>query len=128
MSKIRILVAHNDEEIRNTIVNSISKLDYVDVVGITSEGKETYNKIVELKPEMVFSKYNFDNMNGLDLIKKSKEVLEKELPIFNIIVDEISDKELKETLNISNNKINALVRKPYNDRAVEIMEVYKSSC
>lgn len=125
--RIRTLVAHNDEKIRNAIVESIKNLDYVEVIGTAINGIETYNKIVELRPEMVFSKYNFENMNGLDLMRKSEESLEKDLPVFNIIVDKIPDNELKEALDITNNGINALVREPYNDRAIEIMEVYKNN-
>lgn len=125
--RIRTLVAHNDEKIRNAIVESIKGLDYVEVIGTAIDGIETYNKIVELRPEMVFSKYNFENMNGLDLMRKSEESLEKDLPVFNIIVDKIPDSELKEALDITNNGINALVRAPYNDRAIEIMEVYKNN-
>ena len=59
MIKIRTVVAHNNEEIRNIIVNSISILEYVEVVGTATDGIETYNKIVELKPEIVFSEYNY---------------------------------------------------------------------
>jgi len=125
MSKIRTLVAHDDENVRNTIVNSINKLDYVDVVGTANNGVDTYNKIVSLKPEMVFAEYNFDNMNGIEIIKKSKEKLHNHLPIFNIIVDEIPKNELDEVLELTEHKVNALVRQPYADRVTEIMEVYK---
>ena len=126
MHKIRTLIAHNDEEVRNTIVNAIEKMKDVEIVGTTIEGKETYQKILELKPELIFTQYNFENMSGLELMKQSKEKLQDDLPIFNIIVDEIPHNELKEALNITDDKINALVRKPYYNRVVEIMEVYKN--
>lgn len=127
MRKIRTLVAHSSEEIRNTIVNSIGNLNYVEIIGTAMDGVETYNKIIELKPEIVFSKFNFENMNGLDLIKKTKETLQKDLPIFNIIEDKIPDNELREALDITNHKIHALVREPYSDRVIEIMEIYKNN-
>ena len=85
MEKIRTVVAHNDEEIRNAIINSISNLEYIEVVGTASDGIDAYNKIVDLKPEIVFSKYNYNDMSGLELIKKTKEKLQDNFPSFNTI-------------------------------------------
>ena len=59
MEKIRTLVAHNNDKIRNSIVNSINELDYIEVVGIANDGINTYNQIIDLEPEIVFSEYNY---------------------------------------------------------------------
>ena len=72
MKKIRTLIAHNDVNITNDIVKAIENLEYVDIVGTAKDGKETYNKIIDLKPEMVFAKYNMENMNGFEIAKSSK--------------------------------------------------------
>ena len=48
MEKIRILIAHNDESVKNNIVNNIKNLNYAEVVGTASNGKETYTKIIDL--------------------------------------------------------------------------------
>lgn len=125
MEKIRTVVAHNSEEIRNIIVNSISNLEYVEVVGTAADGIDTYNKIIDLKPEMVFTKYDFNNMNTLDIMRKSKEKLDNNIPVFNLIVDDIPDEKLQEAMNIVGDKLNALVRKPYVYRVVNILEDYK---
>lgn len=124
MNKIRTVVAHNNEEIRDTIVNSISDLEYVDVVGTAADGVETYNKIVELKPEIVFSKYNYSNMTGLELIRKTKEKLQDDFPSFNTI-GEIPDDELMEAIHITGNKLNACIEQPYDGTAREIIKAYK---
>lgn len=124
MDKIRTIVAHNNEEIRNTIVKSISDLEYVDVVGTAADGIETYNKIVELKPEIVFSKYNYNNMRGLELIRKTKEKLQEKFPSFNTI-GKIPDSELMEAINITGDKLNACVEQPYDGTAKEIIKAYK---
>ena len=123
-SKIKVLVAHNSERIRNAIVNSISDLGYIDVVGVTSNGIDTYNKIVGLRPEMVFAEYNFSDMPGLELIKKTKEELQDNFPSFNTI-GEIPDNELMEAIDITGNKINACVMKPYDGTAKDIAKAYK---
>lgn len=124
MKKIKILIAHNDKEIINTIADSIGNLEYVDIVGTASDGVETYNKIVDLKPEIVFSKYNYSNMSGLELMKKTKEKLQEQFPSFNTI-GEIPDNELMEAIDITGNKLNAYVKYPYDDSARNIIEAYK---
>lgn len=124
MEKIRTVVAHNDEEIRNAIINSISNLEYIEVVGTASDGIDAYNKIVELKPEIVFSKYNYNDMKGLELIKKTKEKLQDNFPSFNTI-GEIPDSELMEAIHITGNKLNACVIQPYDGNAKDIVKAYK---
>lgn len=125
MNKIRILVAHNDKTIKDKIVDSIKNLEYVEIVGTTTDGNETYDKIINLQPEMVFTQYNMNNMNGLEIIRKSKEKLNNNIPVFNFIVNTISDKELKEAIDISGGKVNALIREPYQERVIGIMNDYK---
>lgn len=124
MEKIRTVVAHNDEEIRNAIINSISNLEYIEVVGTASDGIDAYNKIVELKPEIVFSKYNYNDMKGLELIKKTKEKLQDNFPSFNTI-GEIPDSELMEAIHITGNKLNACVIQPYDGTVKDIVKAYK---
>lgn len=126
MEKIRTVVAHNNEKIRNAIVNSINTLNYVEVVGVAENGLDTYNKILELKPEMVFSKYEFQNISVLEIMKKSKEKLNENIPVFNVIVDNISEDILKEAVETVGDKMNALVREPYQDRVINILEEYKA--
>lgn len=125
MKKIRTLIAHNDDVIKNEIVSSIKDLEFVEVIGTAKCGTETYEKIINLKPEMVFTEYNFDNMNGLEIMKKSKEKLDKNnVPVFNLIVDNINENELQDAVKIMGNKLNALVRRPYKERSISIIKDY----
>lgn len=124
MGKIRTVVAHNNEEIRKAIINSISDLEYVEIVGTACDGIEAYNKIIDLKPEVVFSNYNYSDITGLELIKKTKEKLQDNFPSFNTI-GEIPDDELIEAMHITGNKLNACVRQPYEGEAKNIVKAYK---
>ena len=108
--KIRTLVAHNDINVRNNIVRAIKTLNFVDVVGTANSGIETYNKIVDLKPEMVFTKYAMDNMNGIDLIKCSKEKLQDKIPVFNMIIDNnVQENEIDKMYDIIGRKLNSII-------------------
>ena len=127
MKKIKILIAHNNEEIRNKIADKIKGLDYVELVGTTADGKETYNKIIESKPEVVFAKMNLDNMDSMEIMRKSKESLKDNVPIFNIITsDNVSDEYMKTAYNLMGRNLNTFVSEPINNIEIDnIMQGYK---
>lgn len=127
MKKIKILIAHNNEEIRNKIADTIKGLDYVELVDTATDGKETYNKIIESKPEMVFAKMNLDNMDSMEIMKKSKESLKDNVPIFNIITsDNVSDEYMKTAYNLMGRNLNTFVSEPINNMEIDnIMQGYK---
>ena len=127
MGKIRTLIAHNDQNVTNNILNTMKNLDYVEVVGTANNGKEAYNKIVELKPEVVFAKIDMEHMNGIEIIKKSKEDLKDNVPIFNFITAKnVSDEYMKEAYNIIGRNLNSFVTEPVNNKEIDnIMKNYK---
>ena len=127
MRKIRTLIAHNDENVTNNIVNNMNNLDYVEVVGTASNGKETYNKIIDLKPEVVFAKIDMDNMSSMEIIKKSKEDLRENVPVFNFITNKsVSDEYMKEAYNIIGRNLNSFVTEPVDNIEIDnIMANYK---
>lgn len=126
MKKIRTLIAHNDVNITNDIVKAVENLEYVDIVGTAKDGKETYNKIIDLKPEMVFAKYNMENMNGFEIAKSSKEKLENNVPIFNMIIDNnVKEEEIDKVYDMIGNKLNSLITEPISNNIVNIINDYK---
>lgn len=126
MKKIRTLIAHNDVNITNDIVKAIENLEYVDIVGTANDGKETYNKIIDLKPEMVFAKFNMENMNGFEIAKSSKEKLENNVPIFNMIIDNnVKEEEIDKVYDMIGNKLNSLITEPISNNIVNIINDYK---
>lgn len=126
MNKIRTLIAHNDMNITNNILKSVENLEYVDIVGTAKDGQETFNKIIELKPEMVFTKYNMENMNGFEIVKSSKEKLENNIPIFNMIIDNnIREDEIDKMYEVIGNKLNSLITEPINDEIFNTINDYK---
>ncbi len=125
MTKIRTLIAHDNNEITDKIVDTIKKLDFVDIVGIASNGTETYNKIIDIKPEMVFAKYSMENMNGMDIVKAFKEKLKNNIPIFNMIIDEnVQENEIDELYNMIGKNLNSLISEPISDMVVDVISSY----
>lgn len=108
MNKIRTLIAYDDKDFKEEIINLIKGIDGAEIVGTAGDGEETYQKIVDLKPEMVFAKFDLEKMDGLEIIKKSKENLESS-PIFNIISDRALGNDLEEMVKIAGKNLNALI-------------------
>lgn len=122
--RIRTLIGHDDEKIRNNLIELLKRLDYIDVIGVATDGNDAYNKIVNLKPEMVFAQYDMHDINGLEVAIKTKKNTNIEIPIFNIFNDknDISESELEKTINIIGNKLNALIQEPYENRVQDIIK------
>ena len=119
IDKIRVLVSYNDNTVLKRFVNTINNLDYAKVVATASNATDTYNKIIESKPDMVFTKFD------LDIIKKSEEKLEQNTPVFNLIENDIDDNDLEQAIKISGKKISSLVSEPYEDMITGILKDYK---
>lgn len=125
MNKIRTFVAYKDENARNIIINTIKTLDFADVIGSAENGITTFNKIVELQPDMVFAEYKMSDMDGIELIKKSKEKLENKTPMFNIIGNNIPFDELSKSSEVIGDNVNALLEENDKDRIINILKEYK---
>ena len=125
--KIRTIVAHNEDNVKEKIIDILNRRGDVEVVATAESAEDTYNKIIELKPEMVFTKYDFGtDINGLDIVKKSTETLEDNTPVFNIITTtDIPEKEMIETIKISGNKMNTIISEQTEERYNGIIEDYK---
>ena len=111
MKKIKILVSYDDNKIRDRILNTINKLNYVEIINVTNDKKETYDTIINSNPEFVFSKYTFDEETNLfDIIKKVKINSNNNLPIFNIISSDIKISDVKEITQEIGNNLNSVIQ------------------
>lgn len=126
MNKIRTLIAYDDIEITNDVENCIKDLDYIEVIAKTINGKDTYNKIVELKPEIVFTKFNMLDMGAMEIMQKTKDKLNEETPVFNIFEKQLSEQTIDKAYNIVGKKLNALVDENDHERIVTILKEYKA--
>ena len=117
--KIKVLVSYDNDNILNRLVNTINNIDYAEVVATAKNSEETFNKIMDKKPDMIFSKFD------INVIKKSEEKLEQNAPVFNLIENDIGLKDFQNAMRVSGNKINALVREPFEERVEGILKVYQ---
>lgn len=126
VDKIKTLIAYDDEKIKSEIVNILNEIRDVEIVATSGNPEDTYNKIIEFKPEMVFTQYDFGtNMNGLDIIKKSKEALNDKVPAFNFIAMDIPKDDFIEAKKIIGDKMNTIIREQTKTRYTGIINDYK---
>lgn len=126
IEKIRTLITYNNEQERNYIIEKIKELNYVEVVGVSENGRDTYNKIIDLKPEIVFSTYNLDDMDAIQLVEKTKEKLNVEAPVFNFIASELPERELEKLWEIGDNKVTAIINETKKENGIiSALEDYK---
>ena len=76
---------------------------------------------------MVFAKMNLDNMDSMEIMRKSKESLKDDVPIFNIITsDTVSDEYMQTAYNLMGRNLNTFVSEPINNMEIDnIMKGYK---
>lgn len=91
MDKIRLLIVNDDKKNIKNIKNCIEALNYVKIIGSINKGEEVYNNIVELKPDIVFTKFRMRNYNSEDIIKKTFKELRDEKPIFKFVSNDITE-------------------------------------
>lgn len=121
IDKIKVLISYNDIKVVDRFVKTIDKLNYAEVVATAENSIETYDKIMKLRPDVVFAKYDFE------VIKKSEENLEQNSPIFNLITQNITNEELQKAIEVSGNKVYALIREPYEKRIETILQDFREN-
>ena len=68
--KITILIADDNADFATTLVGHLSKENDMEVVGIARDGKEAYEKILEMKPDVLLLDVIMPYLDGLGVLEK----------------------------------------------------------
>ncbi len=132
MTKIKTLIAHNDINVTENIASNIKELEYVEIVGSANTGKETLDKIIELKPEIVFVEYDMKDMDAVEMMEKAANYFGKEnTPEFKFITKDIIKTKFNDKYELNkkenkrkNKKESALVNAVGTKGIIEELEKY----
>lgn len=107
MKEIKLLIADDEENIRNALCNIIDwKKIHVDICGIAKDGKEALEKIHQLEPDIVLMDIRMPFMTGLEVL----EVMKKEkLRIKTIMLSGFDEFAYARTA-IANGAVNYLLK------------------
>ncbi|MFW5995967.1 MAG: response regulator [Halanaerobiaceae bacterium] len=89
MKKIKVLVADDHELVREGICKLLEFYEEIEVVGEAGDGLEVVNRVREHFPDLVLLDLNMPRMNGIDAIKRIKEIS----PEVKIIILTIHEQE-----------------------------------
>lgn len=98
MHKIRVLIVDDHSLLRQGLSQLLSLETDIDVIGTAQDGEEAIAKCQELKPDVVLMDINMPNVNGIQALRRIKDIGFKTKVIMLTIHD---DREyLFETMNL----------------------------
>lgn len=116
MDEIKIIIADDNIEILDKIKETIEKMSGIKLLGIAKDGKEEYEMIKEMKPDLVLTDLEMPKLTGIEVLEKIKEENIEKMPKVIFITGKPSTDFIKRAI-----KIGALdiVYKPFKDEKIE---------
>jgi DNA-binding NarL/FixJ family response regulator len=82
---MRIFIADDSAIVRERLIEMLSDLKGVEIIGQAGEGLEALNSIQKLKPDVVILDIQMPNGNGIDVLQKIKK--KRRRPILIILTN-----------------------------------------
>ena len=125
--KIKTFIQFQDKQTMERVVNSVKESDVAEIVGTSDNNEDALMEIIKLKPDMVFMEYKKQEINSFDIIKRANEEMKIDIPVFNIIGENIPREPRTEVLKIIGSKMNAVIEKEdfYEEQIKDILKEYK---
>ena len=126
MNKLKIMIVYNNDKGIEKIKNAVKNIEYLEIVGSTKNGKEVYNKIIELKPDIIFTKFKMKDYDSMETMLNLGEKCPKVKYLAdNLEIDE--DKEFYKKIKDKNSiRFNFVRELGINEIIKEIEEYYQT--
>jgi len=124
--KLSVLIIHRDEEERKKVEKWVDELWYTEIVGVAENGESALKIMKEKKPEMVFSEYNLQDMDGFELMIKSHEKVRQFMPLYNFFTDDLPEQVLVDIIHeFRGLKLNGYIDNPDRSHIRYVLKCYK---
>lgn len=94
MEKIKVFIADDHKILRESLVILLSQENNIEIIGEAADGKEAFDKITKLKPDIAILDISIPHLNGIDLAAKLKQEIE-DLKIIMLTMHKTEDFILK---------------------------------
>lgn len=84
-NEISVLIADDNFEYGNLLMECISQYEDIKVRGIARDGIETIDKVIELKPDIVILDIIMPNLDGIGVLEKISAMQIKHRPLFIVL-------------------------------------------
>ena len=74
MGKIKVLLADDNKDFCDVLCNYLEKQEDIELVGVSYDGLDAYNKIVALKPDVAILDGIIPKLDGLGILEKLNKV------------------------------------------------------
>lgn len=123
MKNVKILIADDMEIEIEAIKKVLEKINYIQIVGMAMDGQDEYDKILSLKPDIVFTDNKMPKMSGIEVIKLINNSKLEKKPKFVLVTGDVDQEIIKIALELN---ISNIIKKPFeDDLIVDIIEEYK---
>lgn len=89
MEKIKVLIADDVQVIAESNKKIAQAFENIEVLGIAKNGKEEYNMIEELMPDLVITDNKMPVMNGIEVIEKINNSSISKKPKFILVTADL---------------------------------------
>ena len=97
MNKIKVLIADDQEILLQNVIRELKQFNEFEVIGTANDGIDEYDKINNLKPDMIFTDNQMPNMTGIQVIEKIfEDTTIESKPYFAMITSDAYSMELRD--------------------------------
>jgi len=119
MNKIKVLVVDDHDLILLAARQIFSKVPGINVIGMASDGEEAYDKIKDLKPDVVVLDVILPGINGIELTKK----ISAEFPDIKVVLYSSS---VSEEVIVTGFEAGAMAYVPKNFKSGQLIEAIQA--
>lgn len=116
MDEIKVIIADDNIEILNKLKEILEKISKIKLLGIAKAGKEEYEIIKNMKPDLVLTDLEMPELTGIEVLEKLEQEKTEKIPQVIFITGKPSTDFIKRAI-----KIGALdiIYKPFKDEKIE---------
>lgn len=122
--KIKILLAEDDNNFRNTVENYLTKQDDIEVVDSVEDGVKACESIPRTNPDIVITDIIMPRLDGLGVLEKIEQEKLAKKPIFIILSEITKESIIRKAMNLG---AQYYITKPFNMETLvtRIKDIYQ---